>query len=350
MPFSVKTKDTSRNMGTDTGSEIRKEIFQTGPATFTETALKTFRFQWLHNKIYRSYCELLRVVPDNITNIKQIPFLPVQFFKTNQITTGEFDAALVFESSGTSGSVNAKHFVKEKGIYEESFLKCFRENYGDEKELCIIGLLPSYLERNNSSLVYMVQELIRSSGHERSGFYLDEYEKLQEVLLKNEQEQQPTLLIGVTYALIDFAEKHPMELRHTIIMETGGMKGRREELSRKEVHSILKTVFSIDKIHSEYGMTELLSQAYSHGEGIFNTPSWMKILLRSEDDPFEIADAADAVHTPLTGAVNIIDLANLYSCCFIATDDMGKLYSHGSFEINGRLDNSDIRGCGLMLI
>ena len=344
------TKDTNRNMGTDTGSKIRQEIFQTGSAGFTETALKVFRFQWLHNKIYRSYCDLLRIVPEKISDIRQIPFLPVQFFKTDQVTTGDFDTALVFESSGTTGSVNAKHFVKEKAIYEESFIKSFRENYGDEKKLCIIGLLPSYLERKNASLVYMVQELIRSSGHEHGGFYLDEYKKLQEVLLKNEQEQQPTLLIGVTYALIDFAEKHPMKLQHTIIMETGGMKGHREELSRKEVHSILKTAFRMDKIHSEYGMTELLSQAYSHGEGIFNAPPWMKVLLRTEDDPFEIADAADAVNTPLTGAVNIIDLANLYSCSFIATDDMGKLYSDDSFEINGRLDNSDIRGCGLMLV
>ncbi len=337
-------------MSTFTGQSLHEQIFQTTEVSFTQTALDIFRFQHSNNSIYRSYCDLLKIDPENISAVKQIPFLPISFFKTKEIRTGAFAEELMFESSGTTGSINSKHFVKDKQVYEESFLKMFRHTYGDEKKLCIIGLLPSYLERQHSSLVYMVQTLINNCENPNSGFYLDEYERLKTVLLENEAAKQPTLLIGVTYALIDFAEKYPIDLKHTIIMETGGMKGRRAELARTDVHRLLRNAFSTENIHSEYGMTELLSQGYSSGKGIFVTPKWMRVLLRSEDDPFELSDKEDVKRNFISGAVNIIDLANLYSCAFIATDDAGKLYADGSFEISGRLDNSDIRGCSLMVL
>ncbi|MEQ1554389.1 MAG: acyl transferase, partial [Ferruginibacter sp.] len=246
-------------------------------------------------------------------------------------------------------STNSKHFVKEKKLYEESYLKTFRNFYGSENNYCIIGLLPSYLERQNSSLVYMVDDLIKKSEHKNSGFYLYDYEKLKKILLENEATKQPTLLIGVTYALVDFAELNKINLQHTTIIETGGMKGRRDELSRKEVHQILTQNLAVQNIHSEYGMTELLSQAYSTGNGFFTTPTYMQILLRSKDDPFEIYSKVHTVQNTLAGGVNIIDLANLYSCAFIATDDAGILYPNNSFEIIGRLENCDIRGCSLMV-
>ena len=252
--------------------------------------------------------------------------------------------------SGTTGSVNSKHFVKDKSIYVASYLAGFKQFYGNVEEYCIIGLLPSYLERQHSSLIYMVNDLIAKSKHVNSGFYLYEYEKLKNVLLENEKAKQKTILIGVTYALIDFAEQHPMKLNYTTIMETGGMKGRREELTRTQVHKILSDNFGLENIHSEYGMTELLSQAYSTERGIFKCSNTMKILIRSEDDPFEILTKKETDKKFVTGGINIIDLANLYSCSFIATDDAGKQYDDTSFEIIGRLENSDIRGCGLMVV
>lgn len=336
-------------MKEDTDTLLRKQVLQTIPENFTETALRVFQFQYSNNEIYKKYCDLLKISPRKIDSPEKIPFLPIQFFKTRQIKTGSFTEEIVFKSSGTTGSINASHFLKEKKLYEESFLSCFRRFYGDEKQWCIIGLLPSYLERQDSSLVYMVRELIHRSGNADGGFYLNEYDKLKELLIENEKEKLSTLLIGVTYALIDFAEKNNMSLQHTIVIETGGMKGRREELNRAAVHKILTSRLGVQKIHSEYGMTELLSQAYSTGEGIFKCPSWMQIVLRSEDDPFDIRSCVHADKKGIAGAVNIIDLANLYSCSFIATDDAGKLYGDGSFEINGRLDNSDVRGCGLMI-
>ena len=329
--------------------ELREQVMGLNGTGFTEAALAVFHFQYDNNKIYRSYCDILETVPAEIRTVEQIPFLPISFFKTHDICSGDFKEELHFESSGTTGSVNSRHFVKDKTLYEESFIKTFRQFYGDETKFCIIGLLPSYLERSRSSLVYMVQELIKRSGHANSGFYLHDHEKLRTVLKENETAGQRTVLIGVTYALLDLAEDHPLPLRNTIIMETGGMKGRREELSRKEVHEILCSQFGLKQIHSEYGMTELLSQAYSSGSGIFYCPPWMKILLRSEDDPFEVFSNASE-NKPRSGAINIIDLANLYSCSFIATDDMGMLHADGSFEVTGRLDNSDLRGCSLMYI
>jgi hypothetical protein len=268
--------------------------------------------------------------------------LPISFFKTHSLLTTTFTPQAVFESSGTSGTVNSKHFIKDLIIYEESFLKGFESVYGPVSEYCILGLLPSYLERSHSSLVYMVNRLIQLSGNDSSGFFLHDFKNLHSVLTGLEASKQKTILIGVTYALLDFAAAFPLSLKHTIIMETGGMKGRRQEMVRSEVHEKLKNAFEVKEVHSEYGMTELLSQAYSTSDGIFHCPSWMKILLREEEDPLRII-------TEGAGIINVIDLANVYSCSFIATDDSGKLYADGSFEVLGRIDGSDIRGCSLML-
>ena len=337
-------------MNASQSSILLKEVFSCTAENFTEIAIKVFNFQYQNNKVYQAYCNILKTKPEEVTTLEKIPFLPIQFFKSKQITSTDFEPALIFESSGTTGSTNSKHFVKDLAVYEESFIKSFRQFYGDEKQLCIIGLLPSYLERSGSSLVYMVNDLIKKSGHKASGFYLYDYEKLKEVLLQNEKDLQQTILIGVTYALLDFAQQNKMELKHTTIMETGGMKGRREEMTRKEVHDILTENLGVASVHSEYGMTELLSQAYSNGNGIFESPNWMKILIRKEDDPFDITSAENIKGLFSNGAVNIIDLANIYSCSFIATDDTGKLYNNNKFEITGRLENSDIRGCGLMIL
>ncbi len=330
--------------------KIREDIFTVNDSGFESLALSVFKFQYNNNNVYRKYCQAINITIAAVNSIDKIPFLPISFFKTKQICSGDFEPTLLFESSGTTGSVNSKHFVKDHHLYEKSFLEAFNMFYGDPRRFCIIGLLPSYLERKNSSLVYMVNDLIMKSGQSKSGFYLYETDKLYNALLENEQRKQSTLLIGVTYALLDFAEKYPMQLQHTIVMETGGMKGRRQELTREEVHNHLKQQLGLAEIHSEYGMTELLSQAYSKHNGIFNSPPWMKMVLRSEDDPFEIILPNQVQGKFATGIVNIIDLANLYSCSFIATDDIGKLYKDGSFEILGRMDNSDIRGCGLMVV
>lgn len=346
------TNFTSLNgiMNTMTSSVLLQSVSLCTKENFTEKALEVFHFQYENNKVYRAYCDILKTVPADVNTLEKIPFLPIQFFKNKQIKTTAFEPVIIFESSGTTGSINSKHFVKDLSVYEESFIKCFRNFYGNEKQICIIGLLPSYLERKGSSLVYMVNDLIKKSAHKASGFYLYDHEKLKDVLLQNEKDLQPTLLIGVTYALLDFAEQNKLRLNNTIIMETGGMKGRREEMNRKEVHEILKKNLGVTSIHSEYGMTELLSQAYSKEEGIFECPAWMRILIRKEDDPFDITTGENCKEMFCNGAVNIIDLANIYSCSFIATDDMGKLYRNNNFEITGRLENSDMRGCGLMIL
>ncbi|MFN0081256.1 MAG: acyl transferase [Ferruginibacter sp.] len=331
-------------------SNLTKSVFNCNDQNFEGVALQVFNFQYLNNPTYKNYCDILKVRPATIKDIEKIPFLPIQFFKSKEIKTMEFDPAVIFESSGTTGSVNSKHFVKETGIYEKSFIEGFRLFYGDEKNKCIIGLLPSYLERKGSSLVYMVNHLIKNTVHENSGFYLYDHERLKKVLSENEEALQPSILIGVTYALLDFAEQYQLCLKNTIVMETGGMKGRREVLTRKQVHDILKNKLGVAQVHSEYGMTELLSQAYSARDGIFDCPPWMKILLRIEDDPFDIISSKKMETPYANGPVNIIDLANIYSCSFIATDDVGKLYKNNEFEINGRLERSDIRGCGLMIV
>jgi len=324
-------------------NEFRNRIFGLRQQNFEHLALDVFRFQYQQNPLYRSYVDALKVNVDKVVSIQQIPFLPISFFKSHSVKTTLFDAEIIFESSGTTQTINSKHHVKDFNLYKESFIKGFERFYGSIKDFCIVGLLPSYLERKNSSLIAMVDEFIKISGHPLSAFYLYEHAKLNDVLHVLENQNQKTLLIGVTFALLDFAEEFPQQLKHTIVMETGGMKGRRKELTRQETHGILKNQLGINVIHSEYGMTELLSQAYSKGEGRFDSVPWMKILVRNEDDPFDVRETG-------TGIINIIDLANIYSCSFIATDDAGNVYDNGEFEIVGRVDNSDMRGCSLLVI
>lgn len=345
------------------------KIFAVNEANFPNLALEIFHFQYSQNKIYKAYADMLKIEPHKVTRLSQIPFLPIQFFKTHQVKTTEFTPEFTFESSGTSQTVNSRHLIKEIDLYYQSFSETFELFYGPADKWCIIGLLPSYLERKNSSLVFMVDRLIRKSEHTRSGFYLYEYERLYETLRQLEADKQKTLFIGVSFALLDFAEKYSLPLKYTTIMETGGMKGRRKEIVRSELHQFLRDKFQVDVIHSEYGMTELLSQAYSKANGIFRSPPWMKVLIRDEEDPlavqlgvksseFRVQDsestdqtqATRSSATSKTGAINIIDLANVYSCSFIATDDAGKLHADDSFEVLGRLDNSDIRGCSLMMM
>lgn len=322
--------------------EHEDKVFSTDEAHFEELAVDLFHFQYKHNPVYNQYVNSLPIVGQDVRSLAGIPFLPIQCFKSHTIKATSFEAEVVFESSGTTQSINSRHYVKDAGLYKRSFLTAFEQFYGPVAGWCVIGLLPNYLERRHSSLVVMVDELIRQSGHPASGFYLYEHEKLHGVLQQLEAQGQKTILIGVTFALLDFAEKFPLPLQHTIIMETGGMKGRREEITRQQVHDILKAAFGLPAIHAEYGMTELLSQAYSAGEGMLRCPPWMKVLVREEDDPF-------AVHAAGAGVLNVIDLANIYSCSFIATEDVGRVYENGSFEVQGRMDNSDIRGCSLMV-
>lgn len=334
--------------------EWHDKIFLVQENSFEQLALAIFHFQYDANTVYKSYVDALGIKPGVINKIEKIPFLPVSFFKTDKIKTGKFNAEKTFESSGTTHSVNSRHHIKDVSIYIESFTKAFENIYGDVAQWCILGLLPSYLEKGNSSLVYMVENLITKSPHPLSGFYLDDFDKLKETLISLEKGKQKTLLIGVTYALLDFAEKFPMKLSHTTIMETGGMKGRRKELTRIEVHEQLKKAFEQKEIHSEYGMTELLSQAYAEKEGRFRCPKWMKVLIRDDEDPLTVQrsqyGSQDNETKPLTGAINVIDLANVYSCSFIATDDVGKLYPDESFEVLGRMDGSDLRGCSLLSV
>ena len=322
--------------------DLIDRIFTVSEKKFENITLEVFQFQYRNNPLYQSFCKSLYCNANSIKHIKQIPFLTIEFFKTHQLKTTSFQPELTFESSGTTGVNTAQHFIKHASIYQQSYLKTFSAFYGDPSSFCMLALLPSYLERKNSSLVYMMNDLINKSGNASSGFFLHDTEKLHQLILQNEAKKQPVILLGVTYALIDFAIKYPMTLKYTQVIETGGMKGRKEELTCDEVQSILKKQFNTHQIHSEYGMTELLSQAYSSSKGIFKTPPWMKIIMRAEDDPFDL--------TVTTGAINIIDLANIYSCAFIATSDAGKLYPDETFEITGRLDNSDIRGCALMSI
>lgn len=320
-----------------------ERIFNLQGPDLTPAALDLFRYQYRHNALYRAYTDALHIRPGNVNDLTDIPFLPIQFFKTHPVVTGEFEPELVFESSGTTQTVNSRHLVKDAALYERSFITAFEQFYGPVTDYVVVGLLPSYLERQHSSLVVMVQEMIRRSGRTGSGFYLYEHEKLYTQLQEMEARQQKVLLIGVTFGLLDFAEKYSLSLQHTIVMETGGMKGRREEWTRGQVHAFLQERLGVSAVHAEYGMTELLSQAYSYGKGIFNTPPWMKVLLRDENDPFQLFTG------PASGVINVVDLANVYSCAFIATEDIGKLHPDGSFEVLGRLDNSALRGCSLMV-
>ncbi len=330
--------------------DLEKIIFAASADNFNALAVELFQFQYENNSVYRQYCDALKVQVTGVDAIQKIPFLPISFFKTHTVKTTDFEAETVFESSGTTGTTNSKHFIKDLSLYQKSFTACFEKFYGPPKYKCILGLLPSYLERENSSLVWMTGELIKACTGPLSGFYLNDHEKLHRTIIHNELLKLPTLLIGVTYALLDFAERFPMQLSNTIVMETGGMKGRREEMTRQQVHEQLQSQLGVSLVHSEYGMTELLSQAYSKGDGIFHCPGWMKVLIRDEDDPFHVMIPANTDERPLTGVINIIDLANIYSCSFIATDDIGRLHSNESFEVLGRVDSSDIRGCSLITI
>ncbi|GGH64609.1 acyltransferase [Filimonas zeae] len=308
-----------------------------------DAALQLFNIQYQRNPVYKQWCDTLKVAPENVQDITQIPFLPVSFFKTRQVVCGSFEPEALFESSGTTQTVNSRHLVKELALYEQSCVAAFEREYGAIAEWCVIGLLPAYLERKNSSLVHMVNQFIAISAVPESGFYLYEYDKLYHTLQQLEARGQKTLLIGVTFGLLDFAEAHTMQLQHTVVMETGGMKGRRRELTREEVHGFLTERLGVPHIHSEYGMTELLSQAYSKGAGLYRCPPWMKIVVRDEEDPLLVREHG-------RGVINIIDLANRDSCAFIATDDVGIVYEDGSFEVRGRMDVSDIRGCSLLMV
>jgi Acyl-protein synthetase, LuxE len=323
-------------------SSFVNKVFSVNESEFGHLAQELYHFQLQSNPVYHAFCNKLQQKTPEIGTYNY-PFLPIGFFKTHKVVSAVSDPAVIFESSGTSGVQQSRHFVADAGVYEESFTKGFELMYGSPSEWCFLGLLPSYLERGNSSLVYMVNRLMQLSGHSSNGFYLNNYEELFQTLSYLEMQRQKTMLFGVTYALLDFAEKHKLNCKNTIIMETGGMKGRREELIREEVHAQLRKSFGMKTIHSEYGMTELLSQAYSKGNGIFYCSPWMKVLVRNEDDPLHI-------QTKGKGAINIIDLANVNSCSFIATDDVGEVFEDGSFKVLGRMDNSDVRGCSLLAL
>ncbi len=311
------------------------------PKYFEQDALRIFHIQVNQNELYRAFARSFHPNLEAIPGLKKIPFLPVSFFKTQSVKTGSFVPEMIFESSGTTAQQVSKHAVASIALYNESILRGFNLFYGPVTDYCIIGLLPSYLERSGSSLVFMVDLLVRKSNHPMSGFYLYAYEELNELLLHLEKKQQKTLLIGVSFALLDFASRFPMHLQYTLVMETGGMKGRRQELTRMQLHETLKQALGVKEIHSEYGMTELLSQAYATDAGLYRPVPWMKMLVRKEDDPLDVQLSGE-------GLLNIIDLANRDSCAFLATDDLAKVYSDGSFEVLGRLDNSDIRGCSLL--
>ena len=303
-----------------------------------------FRFQYENNLVYREFCEFLNIEKGNIKSIHQIPFLPIQFFKSHNVLSSVNEIQQTFTSSGTTGMNTSKHLVTDISLYEESYRNAFSEFYGNIEDYAVLALLPSYLEREGSSLIYMVNDLIKRSNNSNSGFYLNNYDELIAKLLELDASGQNVLLIGVTYALLDLIEKQKFELKNTIIMETGGMKGQRKEMIREELHEILCNGFGVKSIHSEYGMTELLSQAYSLGNGIFECPNWMSVLIRDTEDALSYVDNGK------TGGINVIDLANINSCSFIATQDLGKKYPNNSFEVLGRFDNSDIRGCNLMVL
>jgi phenylacetate-coenzyme A ligase PaaK-like adenylate-forming protein len=322
----------------------KQQIFAINNETqFTETALKVFMHQAKNCSVYRDFMEGLNINPDHVNTVEAIPFLPIEFFKSHKVVSNDNAPEVVFTSSGTTGMITSSHYVTDVSWYTESFRKAFGLFYGDIKSYTVLALLPAYLERKGSSLIYMAADLIQQSNNPDSGFFLYNHEELYSQLKKQQEVQKPTLLIGVTFALLDFIENYSISFPELIVMETGGMKGRRKEMIREELHEQLCAGFGVSAIHSEYGMTELLSQAYSKGEGIFNCPPWMKIITRDTNDPMAILTDAKA------GGINVIDLANINSCSFIATQDLGKVYADNSFEVLGRFDNSDIRGCNLLI-
>jgi phenylacetate-coenzyme A ligase PaaK-like adenylate-forming protein len=312
------------------------------PFEFNEIAVSLFRYQYRKNEIYKNFTDALGLKESQIYHPEQIPFLPVSFFKTHKIIAGDYPEELIFESSGTTGLETSKHYVVDASCYEESFTRGLHLAYGDMSQYMLFVLLPSYLDRKNSSLVYMVEKIRLQSNLQMGGFYLNELAELRHKLLEAQGKGSKIMLFGVTFALLDMAEKFPVTIPEAIIIETGGMKGRRNELTRMELHEKLCTGFGVKKIHSEYGMTELLSQAWSSGDGIFRCPPWMKVMIADTNDPLSYLEAGRS------GGINIIDLANFHSCPFIATQDLGRVFEDGSFEVLGRFDNSDIRGCSLL--
>lgn len=313
-------------------------------ADFENKALRLFTYQYEQNSIYRTYCDLINVNPSDVDEVKNIPFLPIQFFKSHNLNTAHTPPVTTFYSSKTTGQMASKHPVNDIELYKKSFNQGFTHFYGNIENYVLLALLPSYLEREDSSLVYMAQELIKNTKRPESGFYLDDWEALRKNLNQLEAKGQQTILLGVSFALLEGAENFSWELNNTIIMETGGMKGMRKEYVRSSLHNTLKQAYGVTQIHSEYGMTELLSQSYSKGGGKFKCPPWMQVFIRSAEDPFELLTPGK------TGALNIIDLANIDSCAFIATQDLGKLDNDGYFEVLGRFDHAEIRGCNLMVL
>jgi len=323
---------------------LEQQIFSiASQQDFDRVALSVFQYQFEHVETYRKYAIYLDKTPANVGSLAEIPFLPIEFFKKFPIISSEKKPTISFTSSGTTGSVTSEHLVADLSIYRKSFLNGFRHFYGDPTNFTILALLPSYLEREGSSLVYMADALIAETKDQNSGFYLYELESLAQKLAQLDSDGKPILLLGVSYALLDLIDQRSFQLKNTYVMETGGMKGKRKEMIKEALHERLKVGFGVKAIHSEYGMTELLSQAYSKGQGHFSCPPWMQVFTRDTEDPLTLIQGK-------TGGINVIDLANLYSCSFIATQDLGKVARHGSFEILGRFDTSDIRGCNLMVL
>ncbi len=326
---------------------LDKKIFNRSKALsqtdFLELAIETFRFQVDNVPVYQKFVKYLGVNVSSVNRLEQIPFMPISLFKTHKVLANDLTEELVFTSSGTTGMQTSKHYVAYVDWYQQSYRMGFELAFGSPKQYCILALLPSYLERGGSSLVYMVEDLIQSSHHPSSGFYLNQYDQLAQTIIQLEQQKQPTLLIGVSYALLDLIERHQFKLNYTKIIETGGMKGQRKELIKEEFYTNLKVGFGVSTIYSEYGMTELLSQAYSNADGMYNCPPWMQVLIRDVNDPFHYMPKSKS------GGINIIDLANRYSCSFLATQDLGQINADGSFGVLGRFDHSDIRGCNLLV-
>ncbi|MEO8587840.1 MAG: acyl transferase [Flavobacteriales bacterium] len=325
-------------------AELTERTFRiAGPEDFNALALDLFRLHAEKNPVYRGFLEGLGRDPASVREVGEIPCLPIGLFRNHRVLLDGLEPAITFTSSGTTGASTSSHHVPWPELYRRSFMTSFRAVYGDPTEWRILALLPAYLEREASSLVYMAQWLIEASGDALSGTYLYRYDELAEILRRSENEGRKTLLLGVTFALLDLAERYTMPLKSTTIMETGGMKGRRPEMVREELHTILKNAFGVPAIHSEYGMTELLSQAWSTGDGLYRCPPWMRVRVRDVNDPFSsLADGR-------TGGLDVIDLANLASCPFISTQDLGRRNADSSFEVLGRFDHSDLRGCNLLV-
>lgn len=326
-----------------TRATLQERISEVTPETFPELALDVFRYQAAHNHIYARYLELLRISPSSVTQMTEIPHLPISLFKKYRLKSGSWDPVRTFTSSGTTGDLTSHHPLRNEAWYRQNAQRAFEAIYGPLQDRVVLALLPAYLERTGSSLVFMADDFIKKSGLPASGFFLDDLPALKEQLIASRDRALPTLLIGVSFALLDLAEQHPMPLGNTIIMETGGMKGRRRELTRTELHSTLKSAFAVDHIHSEYGMTELLSQGYAPQNGIFHPAPTLRAATREITDPFSPAERGK------TGALNLMDLANLDTISFIATDDLGRIHPDGTFEVLGRMDASDVRGCNLLV-